>query len=127
MTKAYNTRKLAATPQSEPSMNTKTPQIKNDAGGFVFEVSKWIMLERFLILGSEGGTYYVTEQKLTRDNAKNVIECIKEDANRVIDTIVAISDAGRAPKNDPALAADFGPVRRHGEKWNIANFVNICQ
>lgn len=103
--KAYSTRKTKATPQSEPSINTPTPQVQNNAGGFVFEVSKWTMLERFLILGSEGGTYYVREQQLTRDNAKNVIACIREDAARVVQTIVDISDAGRAPKNAPAIFA----------------------
>lgn len=103
--KAYDTSKLKETPQSEPSLNTSTPQVQNNAGGFVFEVDKWKRLERFLILGSEKGTYYVKEQTLTRDNAVNVIACIKENYTRVIDLIVEISDTGRAPKNTPALFA----------------------
>lgn len=104
-------RGAAATPQTEKIPGST--QVPNSAGGFSFAVDKWTHLNRFLILGSEGGSYYATEQKLTQDNAKNVVECIKEDGKRAVDTIVAISDAGRAPKNDPALfalalAASFG-------------------
>ena len=66
---------------------------------------KWVRLERFLVLGNEGGTYYATERKLTLENAGCVRECLTEDAARTIKTIVDISDAGRAPKNDPALFA----------------------
>ncbi len=80
-------------------------QIANSAGGFSFQVEDWTRLERFLILGSEGGSYYATERKLTRDNAQCVERCIKTDGLRVVRTIVAISDAGRAPKNDPAILA----------------------
>lgn len=91
------------TPQRQPIMGE--PMVQNNAGGFVYQVDRWTQLERFLILGSEGGTYYVTEQKLTVENAQNVLACIQEDGARVLRTIVAVSDAGRAPKNDPALFA----------------------
>jgi 60 kDa SS-A/Ro ribonucleoprotein len=90
-------------------------QKKNNAGGFSFTVDEWKRLERFLILGSEKGTYYVSEQKLTRDNAKNVLACIKLDARRTVDMIVDVSDKGRAPKNDPALFA-LALVAKKAEK-----------
>jgi 60 kDa SS-A/Ro ribonucleoprotein len=64
-----------------------------------------MQLYRFLILGTEKGTYYITERKLTADNAAAVRACLKEDFDRTLDTIVAVSDAGRAPKNDPAVFA----------------------
>src|SRR5271166_2493597 len=91
------------TPQTEPIPGKN--QVKNNAGGFVFAVTPQEQLKRFLILGSEGNHYYVSEKKLTVDNAKNVIECIKENGLEVVRTIVEISDAGRAPKNDPAVFA----------------------
>ncbi len=91
------------TPQSQPIPFSSTPQVKNSAGGFVYELDKWGQLERFLILGSEGGTYYVSERSLTKDNAHAAVACIQEDGKRAVDLVVAISDAGRAPKNDPAL------------------------
>jgi 60 kDa SS-A/Ro ribonucleoprotein len=60
-------------------------------------------LDRFLILGTEGGTYYVREQELTIRNAEAVMRCIDADGPRVVNRVVEISKAGRAPKNDPAL------------------------
>jgi hypothetical protein len=41
-------------------------------------VDKWVRLDRFLVLGSEGGTYYITERKLTQENARVVIECLAD-------------------------------------------------
>lgn len=96
----FNTR---ATPQSQPIPGSN--QVANSAGGFAWEIDKWAKLDRFLILGTEGGTYYIKEQELTQKNAENVIACIKEDCIRAVDRIVEISDAGRAIKNDPALFA----------------------
>lgn len=78
-------------------------QVKNNAGGYVFALSKWEHLDRFLILGSEGGTYYASEQKLSTDNIANLRACIEEDGCRVVDRAVELSQSGRAPKNDPAL------------------------
>ena len=94
----YNTR---VTPQSQPMPGTN--QERNNAGGYAWRVSDWTRLERFLVLGSEGGTYYVRERKLTVDNAQAVLRCLQEDGPRVVAETVAVSQAGRAPKNDPAL------------------------
>ena len=77
--------------------------VRNNAGGCTFKVDVWKKLHRFLILGSEGGTYYVSEKKLTVDNAKTALSCIEEDGLRVIDMVLDISESGKAPKNDPAL------------------------
>lgn len=94
------------TPQNQPIPGRENEMAQNAHGGFTFVVDKWTLLERFLILGSENPAYYAgTPEKLTRESAKNVIACLKADGKRTIDTIVAISDAGRAPKNDPALFA----------------------
>jgi 60 kDa SS-A/Ro ribonucleoprotein len=96
----YSTRQ---TPQSEPIPGKL--MVPNSAGGFTFAVDNWTRLERFLILGSAGGTYYATERALTIENAECVRACIAEDGVRTVRTIVEISDAGRAPKNDPAIFA----------------------
>jgi len=104
-----------ATPQTEQA---HPDQVANSAGGFSFRVDKWTQLDRFLVLGAEGGTYYIAEKKLVRDNAKNVLACIAEDGVRTVARIVEISDAGRAPKNDPAIfalalcASDKNPATR---------------
>ena len=89
------------TPQMQPTLGKD--EVKNSAGGYVFAVDAWTQLDRFLILGSESGTYYATEQKLTIENAKAVEKLIATDGVRVVNRVVEISDAGRAPKNDPAL------------------------
>jgi len=90
------------TPQLEQA---RSDQKENNAGGFVFTLDKWARLDRWLILGAEGGTYYVEEKALTKDNANVLFECLKEDGIRTVNRIVEISDAGRAPKNDPAIFA----------------------
>jgi 60 kDa SS-A/Ro ribonucleoprotein len=99
-TKHFNTRK---TPQSQPLSTAKTPQVKNRAGGFVWSVDDWTRLDRFLILGTEGGSYYVSEKKLTKSAATTVQRCIKADGVRTVARIVEISQAGRAHRNDAAL------------------------
>lgn len=91
-----------ATPQRE---SARADQVRNNAGGFVFSLDKWAQLDRFLILGSEGGTYYASEKKLTQENAQAVAACLVEDGLRAVARIVEISDSGRAPKNDPAIFA----------------------
>ncbi len=99
-TKHFNTK---STPQTEEVQGKN--QVKNNAGGFVFSQDSFSQLNRFLILGSEGKQYYVTEKKLTVDNAKNVIACIQQDGLKTVKTIVEVSKGGRAPKNDPAIFA----------------------
>jgi len=80
-------------------------QVANSAGGFAWGVDVWTRLRRFLVLGSEGGSYYASEWALTRENAQAVQEAIRLDGRRAVTEIVAVSREGRAPKNDPALFA----------------------
>ncbi|MEO1646142.1 MAG: TROVE domain-containing protein, partial [Chloroflexota bacterium] len=42
---------------------------------------------------------------LTVENAQNVLACIQTDGARTVQTIVDVSQGGRAPKNDPAIFA----------------------
>src|SRR6185436_9841963 len=80
-------------------------QAPNSAGGFAWAVDVWARLRRFLVLGSEGGSYYASEWTLTRENAQAVEEAVREDGLRAVAEIVRVSTEGRAPKNDPALYA----------------------
>jgi 60 kDa SS-A/Ro ribonucleoprotein len=98
--KRHGTRRV---PQRAPI--PATGQAPNSAGGFAWEIDDWARLRRFLILGSEVGSYYATEWTLTRENARAVERCIREDGPRAVAEIVRVSEAGRAPKNDPALFA----------------------
>jgi 60 kDa SS-A/Ro ribonucleoprotein len=88
------------TPQTQKA---KADQVLNQAGGYVFAVTPWVQLDRFLILGTEGGTYYASEKESTVKAAACAEKCIAEDGLRTVARVVEISDGGRAPKNDPAL------------------------
>lgn len=89
------------TPQSEPIPGTS--QVANSAGGYAWALDDWARLDRFLVLGSEGGTYYIGERELTIQNASVIQRCLQADGLRTLARIVDISHSGRAPKNDPAI------------------------
>lgn len=91
------------TPQTQPIPGSA--QVPNSAGGFAWEVDDFTKLRRFLILGTDGGSYYASESKLTQKNAEAVTRCLKADPVRAIQEIVEISESGRAPNNDYALFA----------------------
>ena len=91
------------TPQSEPLVGRE--QVLNNAGGYVFKVDDFTRLERFLVLGSEGGSYYVQERPLTLANTEAVRRAIVQDGQRVVQTIVEFSTQGRIAKNSTALYA----------------------
>lgn len=96
---AKKTSQMHAIPGREKDMT------KNNAGGYAFKAYSFDRVERFLILGTEGGTYYVGEHDLTKENVDNVRATLVNDHKRVVDTIVDISLSGRAAKNDPAIYA----------------------
>lgn len=90
-------------PQSQPLPGST--QVQNSAGGFSWQVDCWTRLDRFLILGAEGGSYYATERAMTLDAAGSVRECFSKDPQRTIARIIEVSDKGLAPKNGPAIFA----------------------
>ena len=105
-------------------------QVANSEGGYVFPVDPWTRLRRFLILGSEGGSFYAGESDLTAESTAALDECIALDGARVVAEIVAISEAGRAAKNDPAVfalaraaAADDQATRRAA----LAALPQVCR
>ena len=97
------------TSQSEP-MNER--QKINHAGGFVFTLDKWARLNRFLILGSDSATYYQSAKELTKENAKCVLECLSDDPERTIKTVVDVSVAGHSSSVRPPLEHDCGSAER---------------
>ena len=91
--------------QPVPQFEALPGQVLNSSGGYAFPVDDWTRLDRFLVLGAEGGTYYASERKLVLQNAAVVERLAKLDDAQVVGRIVEISESGRAPKNDPALLA----------------------
>lgn len=120
---AINTRR---TPQSEPIPGT----VPNSAGGYSFQVDDWTRLRRFLILGTDGGTYYIGQKELTKDNAACLFRCIAADGPTTVDEIVDVSQAGRAPRNDQAifaLAACAGAVDPATRRAALAALPKVCR
>jgi 60 kDa SS-A/Ro ribonucleoprotein len=116
--------------QTSQRQSARADQVQNAAGGFVFAVDKWTRLDRFLVLGAEGGTYYVDEKKHVQGNVMCLRECLSEDGLRVVRRIVEISDAGRAPKNDPAifaLAMAAGAVNAQTRAAALAALPKVCR
>lgn len=89
------------TPESEPLSG----QVQNEAGGYYFAIDPWAQLDRFLILGTDSGTYYVNPVQLTKENAQIVQTLLKTDGVKVVARIVEVSVNNLAPKNDSALFA----------------------
>jgi 60 kDa SS-A/Ro ribonucleoprotein len=123
--KLFNRR---VTPQSQPIPGST--QVRNSNSGYSWQVDDWTRLDRFLILGAEGGTYYIGERELVKQNHDALIRCIKADGVRAVNRIVEISDAGRAPKNDPAIFAlvlvvthGDAPAKAHA----FANLNKVCR
>lgn len=91
------TRTVPQTEQADPL------QVPNSAGGFTFTVTPMDRLRRFLILGSEKGTYYVSESDLTKRNLDNVKILIANDPKAVVDLTTTVSLEGRSYRNDAAI------------------------
>jgi 60 kDa SS-A/Ro ribonucleoprotein len=118
--------RLRTTPQSAPLRG----QVGNSAGAYAWAVDDWARLRRFLILGSQGGSYYAGEWTLTRENADAVERCIAADGARAVATIVEISEAGRAPKNDPAvfaLAMAAGAAEEATRRAALDGLPRVCR
>ncbi len=89
----------------DQSVQAHPDQVPNKAGGFGFKVTPIEQLERFIILGTDGGSYYASEKQMTVENFKHIQSMLPEQGRLVVDTIVKISDEARAPKNSSAVFA----------------------
>lgn len=93
---------------SQPTPQTQQAhpnQVPNSAGGWSFQVDHWKQMQRFLILGSQEGTYYIGAKELTLANMEAVKTCLREDGLRAVQMIASFSREGRAAKNSPAIFA----------------------
>jgi 60 kDa SS-A/Ro ribonucleoprotein len=116
-----------ATPQKE---RARRDQQQNAAGGWAFALDLWARLDRWLVLGGEGGSYYASERELTRDNARTVEECLAADGVRVVARIAEVSRSGRAPKNAPAvfaLAMAAGHADAATRRAALAALPEVCR
>lgn len=100
MSKVLKNVSVHANPQN---VRDDARQVQNNAGGYVFTVSDAQRFERFLILGTDSGTYYVNKKDLTNQNVDFVRKYIADNPVSAIKQIVEISDQGRAKSNSGAL------------------------
>lgn len=103
----------------------------NNAGGYSYTISPMQQLRRFLILGTEGGTYYVSEQKLTADNAKNIAKLFDSDQGvEAVQMLHEVSKNNLAPKVSPilfTLAMAIASPRRDVKRAAVAVFGDIVR
>lgn len=97
--KTIGLRRTAQTEQADPR------QVRNSAGGHTFAIDDLARLRRFLVLGVDGGTYYVGAHELAKENAAIVLEFAASRTTELVAEIVAVSTEGRAPRQNPALFA----------------------
>jgi 60 kDa SS-A/Ro ribonucleoprotein len=90
------------TPQTQP-LPLRTDMVKNNAGGYVFEVSNEAKFQRFLLLGTTGGTFYAGERELTEEATKFLISQIKANGLTVLATTDRFVKEKRILKLDTAL------------------------
>ena len=88
------------TPQTEPLDDRMTA---NNAGGYAYPVTDAVRMHRFLIIGSEDGSYYQKERKLTLDNVQAVRRHIDLAGREAVEQIVSIARDRRAPRVSPTL------------------------
>ena len=91
--------------QATPMADARTPQVKNSTGGFVWATDVWSRLDRFLVLGSDGGTFYAGPRAQAVEELQAVRAALAADGVQAVARIAAISRDGRAPRNDAAILA----------------------
>jgi hypothetical protein len=101
ITSHLNTKDKAV--QGAPIFGREKDMTKNHDGAHVFKIDPWKTLERFLVMGVQGGTYYTSEKKQTLEMVAETRYCIVTDANRVVDMIMTFDHEKRLHRKSPAL------------------------
>ncbi len=102
MARAYT---KALQPSQLQTEQTDPKQTKNNAGGYSYTVSPIKQLERFLVLGSLEGTYYVDKKLHTKDNVGNLLGLLVDSPVESLKLIQNFLETGRAPKQETVIFA----------------------
>jgi 60 kDa SS-A/Ro ribonucleoprotein len=97
--------KNKTTSANEKIIGRENDMSNNNGGGVSFVLSKWSALDRFLNLGADSGTFYLSAKKHQYNNYNTILDCIKTDGVRVVKTLTEVSVNGLAHKNDHAIFA----------------------
>lgn len=87
------------------SEQVDSKQVLNDAGGYTFTVSLADRVRRFVILGSDNGSFYASPRDLTVEGAKAVKLMAEEDHKGLVRIILEVSDGGLSKKQNALLFA----------------------
>lgn len=109
-----------STPQTKPIRGRESEMARNNAGGYSFMVGDWVQLERFLILGAEGGTFYVKQSDLVFENVDVLDRCIAADPDKTAEVIASVSESGRAYREKAILFALSYMVAQGGKARSAA-------
>jgi len=118
------------TSQTRPIAGREADMSANAAGGYAFDLDDWARLNRFLVLGTESGTYYTDERELTAASAVAVERCVQADGPRAVHRIVEVSNSGLAPRNDAAILALAVAAKQGDEgtrKLAFASLPSVCR
>jgi 60 kDa SS-A/Ro ribonucleoprotein len=116
------------TPQKEPIRND---QVKNSAGGYVWEVDDKKRLHRFLVLGTEAPTYYTGEKELGQQSALAIMRLLEAGRGvEVVDEVLTFSVEGRTAKQNPimlalAMCARMGDLKTKQRAYEVLS--QICR
>lgn len=125
--KNYSTTLNQSQSQQNPILG-RTDMVKNNAGGYTFKITPEQQLVRFLLCGTENGSYYATESKLTEDNAKTIIQIIQAEETKVLTILQEYKN--RVPKIDTvlfvlALACTHGSPNVKRSAYNLVE--SMCK
>lgn len=89
------------TPQKSPVPGRN--MVKNDAGAYAFKHEDFDTMKRFVMIGTEGGTYYASEKTVTVETATATRRAVQNRHRDVVDYLVEVTTQGRVYKLDAAL------------------------
>jgi len=92
-----------------------------------FTASIWDRLDRFLILGVDGGTYYAGETDLAKTNVDNLLQCVLQDGLRTVDRIAQIAVERRAIRQTPGIFALAYCAVREDRPTRRAAYLNLSK
>ena len=90
--------------EPEPEPEPLPGQVENEQGGYSYLVSRLDHLKRFIVLGTEGSTYYAKQEERERQKLECVLELLQNGfIEEVLDILVEYSTQGRVYKEDSIL------------------------
>src|SRR5699024_3203607 len=95
--------KMASTPTQRERLSPH--QVENNEGGFLYEISNIDRLRRFLILGTEGGTYYAAQGDHPRQALTFLATMAASEPVHYWGTLLEVATENLAPRHSTVLYA----------------------